>query len=120
MFERCCYCRRLILFGAKNIESRIYCSLDCANYAVQLCEGFCQSCTDETLDESAGNMKTLNGSGTTWSGLGVYSSDVCPECGSSVLEKVEVFGGIPVKKYGKYRVLYVSKTSYLSRKVKSG
>lgn len=71
---------------------------------------FCSKCISETLPESCGNVSSTNFVGTTLKYLG----DRCNVCNSYVAEhRLSVFG-IPVKVYGKYRILSVPRESSFS------
>ena len=87
-------------------------------------EIFCEKCSNETTDENAGNMKTINFIGTSFSG----KRNECEICHSYISNKCFVFLGIPVFKYGTFRIRIIThnyswlwgtdETSYISRRLK--
>jgi len=87
-----------------------YCSKDCSIFGKRRKNGFCKKCMEETTDESAGRIYTLNGIGTTLrsasSELDDY--DECPNCGSIVLLKWFSFVK-PIFPIDRYRYLPLSR-----------
>ena len=85
---------------------------------------FCPKCIKETLPESCGNLSSTNFIGTTLKNL----DQRCSICNSYVAEHRWSIFGIPIKVYGKYRVLSIPRessispisinTTFISRKIK--
>lgn len=84
---------------------------------------FCEKCSEETTNESAGNIGTINFIGTTFRG----KSNECEICHSYITKKYFVIFGIPIIKLGVFRVRIVSQhfsflagedeTHFISRKL---
>ena len=82
---------------------------------------FCSECRASSLDESSGNLFTLNFIGTSFVG----KKDFCDLCGSFITTKYFVLFGIPIIKLGRYRILEIEKVyesmrdkiNFLSRKI---
>ncbi len=85
---------------------------------------FCPKCINETLSESCGNVSSTNFVGTTLKYLGQR----CSVCNSYVVEHRWTLFGIPIKVYGRYRIISIPRessfspvsirTSFISRKLK--
>lgn len=73
---------------------------------------FCAQCLSETLNESSGNIISVNFVGDK---LVSESPDECSICGSEVFEKVG-----PVSRKGAYKVIWLNaeRTQFISRRVK--
>ena len=83
---------------------------------------FCPECLSNTTSESAGDVYSINGFGTSFGG----KRDICPLCNSYIQNKYFTFLFIPVIKKGSYRIKSISKDygfskrseQYISRKIK--
>ena len=94
-------------FGGRRTRDGVYCSATCENF--DRVGGFCRACWDETIAESAGDCRTVNGVGTTLEGW----AGKCPDCGSVIQTKYWT-----LVSQGRFRVLYTQPSRYLSRRLK--
>lgn len=74
---------------------------------------FCPQCLEETTDESAGDIVSVNFIGDKFAYEG---REECPTCGSRVVEKIGSFFG----RKGSFRVIFMpdDQTKFISRKMK--
>lgn len=122
--ERCNNCKKVIVFGAIRSANGVFCSDTCEAGYQALQQGFCEACLAQTTDESPGNLRQINGIGTSW-GFDFGGKDKCPTCGSAVKTKWFCFI-FPLVPIDKFRVLSTqenltgSRGRFLARKVKPG
>ncbi len=122
--EHCNNCKKVILFGAIQSANGVFCSDTCEAGYIALQQGFCEVCLAQTTDESPGNLRQINGIGTSW-GFDLGGKDKCPTCGSVVKTKWFCFI-FPLVPTDKFRVLSIqnkqsltgSRDRFLARKVK--
>ena len=111
---QCTNCGASLLFGLGRKEGEHkFCSKKCLQFWKH--PGYCQSCVQNTTEESLGGTFTLNVFfGTRLMGF----SGACPTCGSKVMRKWFwiVLPLFPVSK--QYRVLYQTDTRFFSRKIR--
>lgn len=111
MFEKCTNCNSRILAGGRRDRNGIFCSATCQSYYRQ--PYFCRDCLLETSPKDAGSCSSLNGCGTMLYGSGSR----CEVCNSIIQTKFITLIYIPVFPLGKYRILWSTNSSYLSRKL---
>src|SRR5258706_4080157 len=110
---RCSACNRITIGGYKAGADR-FCSLPC--FTASPLNGFCADCAKATTDESPGGTFTFNTFGTRLS----FVRDRCPECHSIVQTKAICGFFIPLIPLGRYRVIYVSGSRYVGRRLRRG
>ncbi len=110
MFEKCLSCGDRVFFTVKD-QAGTFCSKRCRDYFFY--PRFCQECIQSTADQSSGGTFTLNFIGTTF----FLEKDRCLVCGSVVRWLVFSVLLVPLIPLGKYRVKYVSRDRFWSRKV---
>lgn len=110
MFEKCTNCGITVVQGRRD-DKGVFCSQECQSYFHH--PGYCQKCLSETMEENAGGLFTFNGIGTRFAG----KKSRCQVCNSVIQTKCICFLFIPLIPLGKYRVLYVTRYSFHSRKI---
>ena len=108
---KCTNCGSWVI-GGETDANGTFCSNVCRTYF--LYPGFCDSCRMATTDVSSGGTFTFNGIGTALYG----SAEVCPTCASVVKRLFFTILFIPIIPLGKYRVKYVTKKKFFSRKLR--
>jgi hypothetical protein len=121
--KHCHSCNQNIAFGGHKEGENIFCSKKCAGDYEASLNGFCQSCLDETIDESPGNMEIFSSVGTGW---GPFGRKKCSQC-KSIIKTKWIYFLVPLIPRGKYRVLYTRRSAgfadkeaeFMARKLKS-
>ena len=113
---RCANCGGLIgIARTSGPDGQPYCSMKCFKFSTH--PGWCESCLGETTSETIGNVQTVNLVGGRLSR--VWGEEECPTCHSTIYRRQVQFV-IPLMPYGpEFRVLWVSPSRYLSRKLRS-
>ncbi len=109
--KHCSNCGITVFFKIQK-EDKFFCSNKCLSFYYN--PKFCQNCISTTSDKSAGKTTTINGFGT---GL-FFEKNICPICESVVQIKFIFLFFAPIIPLGKYRVKWINKTQYYSRKLK--
>jgi hypothetical protein len=108
--KRCTACNQLIAFGAYRDGEQSFCSLPCLTASPL--GTFCESCIDQTIDETPGNTFLVSAIGSRLMG----SDKRCPACHS--VEQREWFWLIfPLIPLQRYRCIYFTQTKYVGRRV---
>ena|ERR1700723_1590803 len=113
IFGKCSNCGG-VMIGTGTREGELsFCSDACQRY--YHCPGFCESCLSQTSPEQVGGVFTFNLLlGTRLLGFGEH----CSQC-NSVIKRKWFFLILPLFPVSaKYRVLYLSRRRYYSRKLK--
>lgn len=111
MIRKCKNCGDVMVLGKREGE-HYFCSSECLNNFRH--PGFCPDCSNETTDEPAGNLHTLNGIGLRFYG----KKHECPVCFSAIRRKWFCVLFIPVIPCAAYRVKFNTRTIFFSRKTK--
>jgi len=107
----CSNCNATLISAAVKDGDLKFCSKKChEHYKIP---DFCDDCISSTTDKSSGNLYRLNGIGTTLIGF----MDECPKCKSILKTYWFTFLFIPLIPLAKYRLKYVTKDSFITRKV---
>ena len=111
IMTRCATCNTLMFGGFRSGTNR-YCSFVC--YTASPLGGFCEDCLGTTAFNSPGNTSTLNTVGTRL----YFAGDRCPNCHSIIQRKAFCILWIPIIPLSRYRVIYVSSTRYIGRRLR--
>jgi len=113
MFESCDNCRQRVLHSRRTPKG-VFRSAECEDFHTY--PTFCDACLGGTLDETAGSMTTVNGTGTQF----LWDSAECPACRSKIRHTFFFLFWLPLVPTGRFRVKYCTPRQYLSRRLRPG
>jgi hypothetical protein len=112
-FKGCTNCRIFSLtLPFRDGLGRTYCSAECMGFLAGGARLFCARCLQETTDEAAPDLWTHCGVGKDFG----PPRNACSQCGSVVRQVRFVILFLPFRRRGRYRVLYLSRSEFLSRR----
>jgi len=113
-FKNCTNCGVFALtLPFRDSLGRTYCSGECMSWLAGGGKVFCPQCLGETSVETAGDVVTH------WS-IGKHFGQPerpCGACGSVVREVRFVALFLPIRRLGRYRIIYLNRARFLSRRV---